>query len=92
MDFHAWFEEIIGSDCVGKLLLFKECLRHDITPFIINTKRRYRYLHSIKEWHDDWYELIDVVMEAQDCSEAQVELQKLRAVVQLYLPADFFED
>lgn len=45
-----------------------------------------------KKWYDDRYELVDAVMEAQDRFEAQVELQKLRAAGQLYLPADYKED
>ena len=36
-------------------------------------------IRGIKEWHDDRYELVDVVMEAQDRFEAQIELQKLYA-------------
>ena len=96
LDFHVCFEEIFpfedGNGRVGRLILFKECLRHDIMPFIIDDKRRSRYIRGIKEWHDDRYELVDVVMEAQDRFEAQVELQKLRAAGQLYLPADYTED
>ena len=96
LDFHARFEQIHpfedGNGRVGRLLMFKECLRHDIMPFIIADKRRSRYIRGIKEWHDDRYELVDVVMEAQDRFEAQVELQKLRAAGQLWLPADYKED
>ena len=54
--------------------MFKECLRHGTMPFIIDDKRRSRYLRGIKEWYDDRYELIDVVMEAQGRFEAQIEL------------------
>ena len=96
LDFHVRFEEIFpfedGNGRIGRLILFKECLRHDIMPFIIDDKRRSRYLRGIKEWHEDHYELLDVVMEAQDRFEAQVELQKLRAAGQLWLPADYKED
>ena len=96
LDFHVRFEEIFpfedGNGRVGRLILFKECLRHDIMPFIIDDKRRSRYLHGIKEWHDDRYELVDVVMEAQDRFEAQIELQKLYAHTRLYLPAGYKED
>ena len=96
LDFHVRFEEIFpfedGNGRIGRIILFKECLRHGIMPFIIDDKRRSRYLRGIREWHEDRYELLDVVMEAQDRFEAQVELQKLRAAGQLYLPADYKED
>ena len=96
LDFHVRFEEIFpfedGNGRVGRLIMFKECLRCGIMPFIIDDKRRSRYLRGIKEWHDDHYELVDVVMEAQDRFEAQIELQKLCAHTRLYLPADYTED
>ena len=96
LDFHVRFEEIFpfedGNGRIGRLILFKECLRHDIMPFIIDDKRRSRYLRGIKEWHTDRYELVDVVMEAQDRFEAQIELQKLYAHTRLYLPAGYKED
>lgn len=96
LDFHARFEAIHpfgdGNGRVGRMLMVKECLHHDIMPFIIDDKRRSRYLRGIKEWHDDRYELVDVVMEAQGRFEAQIELQKLCAHTRLYLPADYTED
>ena len=96
LDFHVRFEEIFpfedGNGRVGRLLMFKECLRHVVMPFIIDDKRRSRYLRGIKEWHADRYELVDVVMEAQDRFAAQIELQKLYAHTRLYLPADYTED
>ena len=96
LDFHVRFEEIFpfedGNGRVGRLIAFKECLRHGVMPFIIDDKRRSRYLRGIKEWHTDRYELVDVVMEAQDRFEAQIELQKLDAHTRLYLPADYTED
>jgi hypothetical protein len=49
-------------------------------------------IRGIKEWHDDRYELVDVVVEAQDRFKAQIELQKLYAHSRLYLPADYTED
>ena len=96
LDFHVRLEEIFpledGNGRIGRLILFKECLRHNVMPFIIDDKRRSRYLRGIKEWQVDHYELEDVVMEAQDRFEAQIELQKLCAHSHLYLPADYTED
>ena len=60
-------------------------------PSFIDDKRRSRYLRDIKEWHDDRYESVDVVMEAQDRFEAQIELQKLYGHSRLYLPANYSE-
>ena len=95
LDFHVRFEEIFpfedGNGRVGRLIMFKECLRHGTMPFIIDDKRRSRYLRGIREWHDDRYEMIDVVMEAQDRFEAQIELQRLHAAGQFFAPVSYQE-
>ena len=82
LEFHVRFEQIHpfddGNGRVGRLIMFKECLRHDIMPFILYDKRRSRYLQGIREWFVDRYELVDVVMEAQSRFESQIELQKLQ--------------
>ena len=95
LDFHVRFEEIFpfedGNGRVGRLIMFKECLRHGTMPFIIDDKRRSRYLRGIKEWHDDRFEMIDVVMEAQERFEAQIELQRLRAAGQFFAPTTYQE-
>ena len=95
LDFHVRFEEIFpfedGNGRVGRLIMFKECLRHGTMPFIIDDKRRSRYLRGIKEWCDDRYEMIDVVMEAQDRFEAQIELQRLHAAGQFFAPVSYQE-
>ncbi len=95
LEFHVRFEEIFpfedGNGRVGRLIMFKECLRHGIMPFIIDDKRRTRYLRGIKEWHDDRFEMIDVVMEAQDRFEAQIELQRLHAAGQFFAPVSYQE-
>ena len=96
LDFHVRFAEIFpfedGNGRVGRLIMFKECLRHGIMPFIIDDKRRSRYLRGIKKWHDDRFEMIDVVMEAQDRFEAQIELLRLRTQGQFYAPTTYQEE
>lgn len=81
LDFHVHFEQIHPfkdyNGRVGRLIMLKECLRHGVTPFIIDDKRRSRYFRGIQQWHDDSHELTDVAMEAQDRFEAQIELLKL---------------
>ena len=59
-------------------------------PFIIDDKRRSRYLRGIKEWQADRYELADVVMEVQDRLEAQIELQKRYAHTQRVVTIECF--
>ena len=95
LDFHVRFEQIFpfgdGNGRIGRLIMFKECLRHGVMPFIIDDKRRSRYLHGIREWHEDRYTLTDVVMDAQSRFEAQIELQRLHAAGQFYAPVTYKE-
>ena len=82
LDFHVHFERLAPFDDfngrVGRLIMFKECLRHNITPFILDDKRRALYLDGIREWDNDSSILSDVVMDCQLRFESQIELQKLR--------------
>lgn len=64
---------------MGRLILFKECLRHGVTPFILDDKRRTRYLQGLREWDEDPWTLMEVVSESQQRYSAQIELQKLKA-------------
>ncbi len=95
LDFHVHFERIFPFDDyngrIGRLIMFKECLRHGVMPFIIDDKRRGRYLEGLHEWDCDRSILSEVVLEAQARFEAQIELQKLRDHEQNFLPAGFTE-
>ena len=81
LDFHVRFERIHpfddGNGRIGRLLLFKECLRHSITPFIIDDKRRGKYLQGLKEWDVDRTLLLGVCKESQERFVGEVQLQKL---------------
>lgn len=82
LDFHVRFEQIVpfedGNGRVGRLIMFKECLRQDVTPFIIDDKRRTQYLAGLKDWPDYRLTLIDVATVAQERFELQIAHQKLR--------------
>ncbi len=70
IDFHVRFERIHpfqdGNGRVGRLILFKECLKYGIVPFIIEDDLKLYYYRGLKEWgHENGY-LTDTFLTAQD--------------------------
>ena len=94
--FHVRFERIFPfEDCngrIGRLIMFKECLRRDVMPFIIDDKRRSRYLEGLREWDNDPSILTEVVMEAQSRFDAQIQLQNLQEHRANFLTATLEEE
>ena len=56
-EFHARYEIIHpfqdGNGRTGRIILFRECLRHDISPFIIEDANRPEYLESLKAYRQN---------------------------------------
>ncbi len=70
IDFHVKFERIHpfqdGNGRVGRLIMLKECLKNNITPFIIDDKHKYFYYRGLKEWESEKGYLRDTCLSAQD--------------------------
>lgn len=70
LEFHVKFEKIHpfqdGNGRVGRLIMFKECLRYNIVPFIIEDNLKMFYYRGLKEWSNEKGYLIDTCLAAQD--------------------------
>ena len=67
---HAEFEYIHpfqdGNGRVGRLIALKECLRHNIVPFIIEDSKKNYYYRGLKEWNNEKGWLTDTCLDGQD--------------------------
>ena len=82
LDFHVRFEKIHpfqdGNGRVGRLVMFKECLRSGIVPFIITDELKMFYYRGLREWgHTDGY-LIDTCLSAQDQYKAVLDYFRIK--------------
>ena len=70
LDFHVKFERIHpfqdGNGRVGRLIMFKECLKYNIVPFIIEDNLKMFYYRGLKEWNNEKGYLTDTCLTAQD--------------------------
>ena len=70
LDFHVKFERIHpfqdGNGRVGRLIMFKECLKYNIVPFIIEDNLKMFYYRGLKEWDEEKGYLMDTCLTAQD--------------------------
>ena len=72
IEFHARFEKIHpfqdGNGRVGRIIIFKECLKSNIIPFIILDKDKLFYYRGLKEYQNGGEKgyLIDTCLNAQD--------------------------
>lgn len=74
--FHVAFERIHpfqdGNGRIGRLILFKECLKHNIVPFIIEDNLKLFYYRGLKEWDNEKGFLMDTCLTAQDRFQAHL--------------------
>lgn len=73
IEFHVRFERIYsfgdGNGRVGRIIMFKECLKNNIIPFIILDKDKPYYMRWLKEYKNDKMYLIDTIKNEQDIYE-----------------------
>ena len=73
IDFHYKFEKIHpfgdGNGRVGRIIMFKECLKNNIMPFIILDVDKLYYIRDLKEYKDDKMFLVDTIKHDQDLYE-----------------------
>lgn len=77
IDFHHSFECIHpfqdGNGRVGRIILFKECLKNNILPFIIDERHKLYYYRGLKEYEQEKGYLMDTCLSAQDAYEKTVD-------------------
>lgn len=70
VEYHFRFEKIHpfqdGNGRVGRLVMFKECLRNGIVPFIIDERHKQFYYRGLKEFDSVRGYLLDTCLSAQD--------------------------
>lgn len=70
LEFYVKFERIHpfqdGNGRVGRLIMFKECLKYNIVPFIIDDNLKLFYYRGLKEWNNEKGYLTDTCLTAQD--------------------------
>ena len=82
IDFHVRFERIHpfqdGNGRVGRLLMFKECLKYNIVPFIIEDDLKLFYYRGLKEWDHEKGYLMDTCLTAQDRYKAYLDYFRIK--------------
>lgn len=82
IDFHYQFESIHpfqdGNGRVGRLIMLKECLSHDIVPFIISDDLKMFYYRGLKNWEQERGWLTDTILTEQDRFKAYLDYFQIK--------------
>lgn len=82
LEFHVRFERIHpfqdGNGRVGRLIMFKECLKYNIVPFIIEDNLKMFYYRGLKEWDREKGYLTDTCLTAQDRYKAYLDYFRIK--------------
>lgn len=82
IEFHMRFEKIHpfqdGNGRVGRLIMFKECLKNNIVPFIIDENHKLFYYRGLKEWSRERGYLVDTCLSAQDNFKLRLDYYRIK--------------
>ena len=82
LEFHVKFEQIHpfqdGNGRVGRLIMFKECLKYNIVPFIIEDNIKMFYYRGLKEWESERGYLRDTCLSAQEKYKAYLDYFEIK--------------
>lgn len=82
LGFHVKFEQIHpfqdGNGRVGRLIMFKECLKYNIVPFIIEDNIKMFYYRGLKEWESERGYLRDTCLSAQEKYKAYLDYFEIK--------------
>ena len=67
-----------GNGRVGRLTMFKECLKYNIVPFIIEDNLKMFYYRGLKEWDNEKGYLTDTCLTAQDKYKAYLDYFRIK--------------
>ena len=74
IDFHYRFELIHpfgdGNGRIGRIIMFKECLKNNIMPFIVLDDDKPYYMRGLRNYKEDKMFLIDTIKHEQDLYES----------------------
>ena len=81
IEFHYEFEKIHpfqdGNGRVGRLIMLKECLKHNIVPLIINEELKFYYYRGLKEYKNVKGYLVDTCLSGQDIVKTYLDYFKI---------------
>lgn len=82
IEFHYRFECIHpfqdGNGRIGRLIMFKECLKYNIVPFIISDDMKLYYYRGLKEFNDEKGYLFDTCLHGQDIFKKSLDYFKIK--------------
>ncbi len=82
IEFHYRFETIHpfqdGNGRVGRLIMLKECLKHNIVPILITDQYEAFYYRGLREWEQEKGYLIDTCLFGQDIMKNYLDYFKIK--------------